>query len=151
MATYDVSKIIPSAYHEAFLQKNVNLCTDQAYFPNSRLLSGCTRVSLGPSVELELSGLSFTDVSVSEPEVFEYLGYLIPIEDGVATVVVGTPRSEILEYIEQMFRFLRLADASSAFALMNLLSNSTKNVVAENVATVRVKAEPVGGIVPCSL
>ena len=149
---YDVSPLIPPAYHEKLETINIQMFTDQVLFPNARLLFNCTRVLEDvTATDMVVSALSQTVSDTTTPDIVEALGYVFPIEDGVASVVIGEPREEILTYIEKMYECLRNMDATAAFSVMTLLSNSTKNIVSENVSAMKIKSNPVMRLTPCSL
>ena len=150
--TYDLARILPASYHEKLAAKNVAATDHVLSFVNAISIHNC-HVITDEIVQTE--GRAYpVDLSSNEPDdpgLVVMFGHVLCNDDGTFTMMSGTPRQEIVAYIDKMYSYFADGDANSAFAVMNLLSNSTKNVLSENLMTTKVKSQSQVVIKPCSL
>lgn len=151
--TYSVDALIPQAYCEKFTTINVLAQKDVPTYVNALNIFNCDIIydNICYVVDSNTVKPSQTTEEATNPEVVVVAGHVFCNEDGIFSATVGTVREEVLDYIETMIMFLGYGDATQAFATMTLLSNSTQNVISENLASVRRKPFVNKGITPCSL
>ena len=151
---YDLSPWIPAAYHEGITIKNILVQKDVAMFVNAAGL-------FNAEIEYDFCPENLSDGDTVLPDVTQDLhtnpvlsvknNYVIANENGIASIHAGTPRTELIDDLGLLYMCLKHRDVSSAYIAINRISNSTKNVISENLATTRIKPERDIQLVPWSL
>lgn len=152
--SYDPSTIIPATYHEGVTMKNVIVRKDEVFFANAIAL-------FNAQIEKDFNPMELDDGEVkqpvttterdTDPVLMVKNNYIVSNEDGIASIHTGTLRTELVEDIEMLYTCLKHRDASSAYVALNRISSSTKNILAENVLTTRIKPKIEVQIAPCNL
>ena len=149
---------MPAIYYESFVQKNFNVYADYAVFVNAKsvadVITGIER-AFAPVYTGSPEPVLYpvvTTAAPTGPEVMIKYGYIFSMADGVASMVIGqNVRTELTDAVQLMLNCFKNKDASAAYSVIQQLSNDSKNIIAENVAVVRIKPEESGTLIPWTL
>jgi polynucleotide 5'-kinase involved in rRNA processing len=157
---YDINKMIPAIYHEDFTKKFTQVNRDTVTFFNAlsihninSVLTKDFNIDVDEDNTAEVNYMLTATTGESEPvDGMIKLNHVFVTEDSsegyVWTICGRQVRVELLETIQLLLACIKNKDASATYGVINQLSMDTKNVIVENVATVRIKPDEAGIITP---